>query len=46
MQDKLEAVTVRTEEAEGRISEIKDKIMAKDEAEKRGIKNSRPRGEN
>ena len=35
MQNKLEAVTVRTEEAEGRISEIEDKIMGKDEAKKK-----------
>ena len=35
MQSKLEAVAVRTKEAEGRISEIEDKIMEKDEAEKK-----------
>ena len=34
MQNKLEAVTARIEEAEGRIGEIEDKIMEKDEAEK------------
>ena len=33
MQNKLEAVTAKTEEAEGRIGEIEDKIMEKDEAE-------------
>ena len=35
MQNKLEVVTVRTEEAEGRISEIEEKLMEKDEAEKK-----------
>ena len=35
MQNKLEAVTVRNEEAEGRISGIEDEIMEKDEAEKK-----------
>ena len=38
MQNKLEAVTARIEEAEGRISEIGDKLMEKDEAEKKEIK--------
>ena len=43
MQNKLEVVTARIEEAEGRISEIEDKIMGKDEAEKkRDKKISRP----
>ena len=35
MQNKLEVVTARTEEAEERVSEIQDKIMEKDEAEKK-----------
>ena len=35
MQNKLEVVTVRTEEAEGRLSVIDDKIMGNDEAEKK-----------
>ena len=38
MQNKLEAVTVRIE-AEGRIGEIQDKFMEKDEAEKNRDKN-------
>ena len=40
MQIKLEVVTVRFEEAEGRIGDIEDKIMEKDEAEKKREKNS------
>ena len=35
MQNKLDAVTARMEEAEERISEIEDKIMENDEAKKR-----------
>ena len=35
MQNKIDAVTARMEEAEGRISEIEDKIMENDEAERR-----------
>ena len=35
MQNKIGAVTARMEEAEGRISEIEDKIMGKDEAKKK-----------
>ena len=34
MKNKLEAVTMRIEEAEGRIGEIEYKIMGKDEVEK------------
>ena len=34
MQNKPDAVTARTEEAEGRIGEIEDKIMENDEAKK------------
>ena len=36
MQNKLDTVTVRTEEAEERIGEIGDTIMENDEAVKRG----------
>ena len=35
MQNKLDAVTARMEEAEERIGEIEDKIMENDEAEKK-----------
>ena len=35
MQNKLDVVTARKEEAEGRISEIEDKIMENDEVEKK-----------
>ena len=35
MQNKLEAVTARIEEAKGRVSEIEDKIMEKNEVEKK-----------
>ena len=35
MQNKLDAVTTRMEEAEERISEIEDKIMENDEAKKK-----------
>ena len=35
MQNKLDAGTARLEEAEGGISEIEDKIMENDEAEKK-----------
>ena len=35
MQSKLEAVAVRTKEAEGRINEVEDKMMGKDEAGKK-----------
>ena len=35
MHNKLEVVTARTEEAEGKISEIEDKIMEKDKAKKK-----------
>ena len=43
MKNKLEVMRVRTEESEGRLSEIEDKIMEKDEAEKkRDKKNSGP----
>ena len=38
MQNKLEVVTERVEEAEGWISEIEDKIMEKDEPEKKRLK--------
>ncbi|KAF0884849.1 LORF1 protein, partial [Crocuta crocuta] len=45
VQNKLEAVTASTEEAEGRIGEIEDKILGKDEAEKeREKRNSGPQG--
>ena len=41
MQNKLDAVIARMEETEGRISDIEDEIMEKDEAEKkRDKKNS------
>ena len=47
MQNKLEAVAVRTEEAEGRINEVEDKMMGKDEAgEKRDNKILDPEGRN
>ena len=36
MQNKLDTVTMRMEEAEDRIGEIKDKIMENDDTEKRG----------
>ena len=39
MQNWLETVTMRTEEAEERIGEIEDKIMENNEAEKRGKEN-------
>ena len=35
VQNKIEAVIVRTEEAEGRIGELEGKIMEKEEAEKK-----------
>ena len=35
MQNKLDAATARMKEAEGRISEIEDKSMENDEAEKK-----------
>ena len=35
VKNKLEAVTVRTEEAKGGIGEREDKIMEKEEAEKK-----------
>ena len=38
MQNKLFSVTTRMEEAEGRISEIEDKIMENDEAKKKRYK--------
>ena len=38
MQNKLDAVTARMEEAEERISEIEDKIMENDEAEKKRVR--------
>ena len=45
VQNKLEAVTARIEEAEGRIGAIEDEIMEKDE-EKKIKENSGSRGEN
>ena len=45
MQNKLEVGTARTEEAEGRIVDIEDKIMEKDEAEKKRKKFWITRGE-
>ena len=35
MQNKMEAATVWIEEAEGRIGELEDKIMEKEEAERK-----------
>ena len=43
MQNKVEVVTARSEESEGRLSETEDKIWKKDEAEKkRDTENSGP----
>ena len=36
----MEAATVRVEEAEGRLGELEDKIIEKEEAEKKRDKNS------
>ena len=41
MQHKIEMTTARIEEAEERIGELKDKIMEKEEAEKKRLKKSR-----
>ena len=45
MQNKIEVVTVRIEEVEGRIGELEDKIMEEEAEEKRDKKNSGSRGE-
>ena len=45
VQNKMEAATVRTKEAEGRIGELEDKIMEKEEAEKKRKKSRSPTGE-
>ena len=45
MQNKTEATTARIDKAEGRIGELEDKIMEKEEAEKKRKKSRSPTGE-
>ena len=45
MQNKMEATIVRIEEAEARVGELEDKIMEKEETEKKIKKSRSMRGE-